>query len=642
MHPPSARQSAQAKSPLWRAPFVILWITVHVFGATLRHTLDERIPVNEAFARVQSSAQLPNLGVDLRTLMQRRETPGVFVREQLAKRVVGLLQSGNNVLLRGRSGCGKTALARSLVAVHWASARPETGQLQLVETRSMNAPLIIETSVARIIQGCHYVHDLENKLETAFETVRQKPAILFIDNVDECIGAGSSSADPAADVANMLVPHLDRGMRLIGCTTMDGEARLRDKNPRLFSRFTVVDVPDPDAEESVDVARICLFDIQRTDSHHLTRAAVARGMELSAHFFPGEAPLAAYLRLARSAHALEGSLSSEALRRAAALELGIDERFIGVGPPIQHGAMVARLGAEVFGQPEALCEVADALSRYSAGLFEAGQPVAAFLFAGPSGVGKTSLALAASELFTGSRDAVLRFDMSEYADPFAVTRLIEDSPNSLVGRLQSRRAGVLLLDEVEKAHPTVIRLLLQALGEARLTSESGRTVRLDHYLVAMTTNVGGRRWSFGLAHAKTVALVLSDVSEEFPNEFRARLTRTLVFSPLDASVAARVVARELDRLNQLPGLVRRGLQLVWADTLIPALSVLGVSRQRGARGVQGVVRSAVATPLGRWLLEHGEAQDGVVMLAPHSERGELVSLSIDWVDESGFYRELAN
>ena len=604
--------------------------------------LHGRILVSEAVARIQNAAQLTSLGDDMRTLASRMDNPGIYLRETLAARVVALLQGGNNVLLRGPSGTGKTALARSLLAAHWTSRRREAGQLQLVDTRPTNAPLIIETTAARFIDGCYYAHDLENKLGKAFETVRVKPAILFIDNVDECVGSGSSSSDPANDVASILLPHIDRGLRVIGATTPAGETRLRAKNPRLLARFTIVDVPEPDAEESLDIARVRLHDIERHGGERLSRASVAEGMAITAHFFPGEAPLAAYLRLARSAFAEEESIGPRALRRAAAAELGIGKSFVGAERAIPHSAMLRQLGMEVYGQGEALGEVADALGRYAAGLFEAGQPMASFLFAGPSGCGKTSLALAAAELLTGSRDSVLRFDMSEYSDPYAANRLIEDSESSLVSRLQSRRAGVLLLDEIEKAHPAVVRLLLQALGEARLTSESGRTARLDHFLVVLTTNTGGRRWALGLPEQKTVPLVLADVAEQFPPEFRARLTRTIVFSPLDASVVERIVARELNRLNELEGLVRRGLQLVCADSLVPAVSAIGSSRERGARGVQSAVRSLVASPLARWLLEHEEAQNGIVMLAPRSERGILVSLSIDWVDESGFFQGRAN
>ena|GEM_PF-2062963 len=585
------------------------------------------------------------LGDDLRLVMKRPETPGVYVRRELAERVVSLLQGGTNVLLRGGAGTGKTSLARSLVAMHWESrneSREESRQLQLVEIRPLNAPLILETNVARFIQGCHWVHDLENKLESTLSSVRTAPAILFIENVDQLVGAGSSSADPTADVANLLLPHLDKGLRVLASITPDGESRMRAKNERLLGRFTIVDVPEPAAEEALAIARVCLHGMRHASGERVSAAMMLEGMELSAHYFPGEARLASFLRIARSAYAAERTLAPDALLRATAIELGIDKRFLGVGAPSSRAEMLEALGEDVFGQDEAVREVAEALVRYSAGLTRTGAPLGVFLFAGPSGVGKTSLALATAQLLTGSRDSVVRFDMSEYPDPFSARRLIDDGEGSLVSRLRARRAGVLLLDEIEKASPEVIRVLLQGLGEARLTSESGRTARLDHYVVILTSNVGGRRWALDMPRTKTVSLVLADVAETFPPEFRGRLTRTVVFEPLSPTTARRVVERELANLNQLPGIVRRRLQLVWAGGLAPALSAHAVSRERGARGVQAVVRAAVATPLGEWLLEHDEARDGIVMVAAKSERGSLVSLSIDWVDDAGFYRELAN
>jgi ATP-dependent Clp protease ATP-binding subunit ClpA len=280
--------------------------------------------------------------------------------------------------------------------------------------------------------------------------------------------------------------------------------------------------------------------------------------------------------------------------------------------------------------------VADAMLRSATGLSEPGRPLATFLALGPSGTGKTTLAKAAAEVLTGDVERMIRFDMSEYADPYGPARLLADDDHSLVGRLRAMPAGVLLLDEIEKAHGNVVRMLLQALGESRLTSAEGATVRLDNHLVMMTSNLGGSRWAGrteGRGLERIRRGVLSDCAAFFPTEFLGRLTGILLYRPLDRATAERIVMRELDALNDTPGLVERGLQVVYGPGLPSQLTRIGVSGTHGARGVQRVVRTAVASPLARWLADQPDLRDGVLMLAPCSSRGELESVSIDFVAE---------
>lgn len=587
----------------------------------------------EAVARIRDSAQLDRIGTDIRSVVG--DGSGFVMRATLADKVVALLQGGSNVLLRGVSGCGKTTLARSLALAGWRTR--ESGQLRLViDARQRSAPLIIETGAARFVEQCFYAHDLENKMALVLQAAAARPAILFIDNTEECLGMGSSSSDPQADVAHLLLPHLETGLRVLGATTPTGEARLKAENPRLHSRFVVVDVDEPTPDEARAIAGVALNAIAQ-GGVEVAAGIVDAGTDLAARYYPGEAALAAFLRLARRAAASESMVALPALRRAIAEELGISPSFVGATASPRYEELREQLESEVFGQDEAVCEVADALVHYATGMNKRSRPIAAFLFAGPSGCGKTSLALAATKTLTGSDTSLVRVDLSEYSDPWATTRLLGDTQHSLTGRLLSAGAGVLLLDEIEKAHPSVIRLFLQALGESRLTGEDGRTARLDNFVIAITTNVGARRWSYGHSEVKCTQLVLADCSEAFPPEFRARLTRTIVFRPLGADAARLVVERELSQVAELPGLAERGLQALFAPGLADDLASLGVSVERGARGVQSVVRTLLVSPLARWLAENPHAEDGLVMIAPRREHGMLSSLAIDWSDHGGFY-----
>lgn len=591
-------------------------------------------------AHLAQVSTLDSLGPDIRTAPW--DDQGLYFREELAQHAVGLLQSGVNVLLRGESGVGKTALVRSFISAEWRRKdMPNGEQLNLIEARPMSAPLIIETNASAFIQGCQYCHDLENKMEYVLGAARKHPAILFIDPLDECIGAGASTADSFTDVAKALLIHLERGLRVIGTVTPGGEARMRARNPRLLERFTIVDVPEPDLFEAECIGRIKL-DAYARKGATISDGALEAAMELSTRYLPGVPLVAGLTRLAGRAAGDERVVNPESLRRALVHETGLLPGYVGAADCPTYAEIARGLEAEVFGQPQAVSDVADSLVGLGVGFSQRGRPFASFLLAGPTGCGKTSLALACTRLLCKSDDALVRVDMSEYSDPFAVKRLIAAREGSLVTRLLSRSSGVLLLDEVEKASPYVWDLLLQVLGEARLTSEDGRTARLDNYLVMLTSNVGGRRWSQGMPAQKTVPLVLSDIAQQFSPEFRARLTRTLVFEPISRATGQRIVERELSRLNQLPGVVERGLQLVWAGTLPGALADVSVSVEKGARGVQSAVRTLVGSPLARWLADNPGARDGIVMLAPRISGSQIESLTIDWVDDSGFHRGVAN
>ncbi len=598
-------------------------------------------------ATLAQASTIEQLGPDIRTIAGGA-TKRVYLRATLADRIATLLRQGKSVLLKGDPGAGKTALVHSLPHASWPTT--EAGQLRLVDSRASAAPRIVETHASRFIEGCRYCHDLENKMARQLDAARAKPAILFIENIDECIGMGSSSSDPKTDVANLLCPQMDKGLQVIGTTTPGGEGRMRAQNERLLGRFVVVEVPPPDEAESAEIARLHLKALRKKGvaigdsgaeggdaAAAAEDATVAAGLAIAKRYLPAAAPLAGFIRLADRAAGLSSHVNEYTLRRAVAEETGLLPVFVGAGEPMSHWMLCEHLSIEVLGQDEAVAEVADAIARFQAGLNESGRPAARLLLAGPSGVGKTSLGLATARLLTGDESRCIRFDMSEFADIWASERLIADEPASLVGRLCANPAGVLLLDEIEKAHPMVIRLLLQALGEARLTSEKGRTVRLDNHFVMLTTNVGSSRWLRSEPVERTTALVLCDCAEEFPPEFLGRMTRTIVFRPIDRETSGRIVVRELERVNDLPGLEERGLQLVWTSELVDALQQRGVSVEKGARGLQNRVRATVVSPLARWLAENPRARNGLVSVLPRFEGGDVTSLVVDWVDESGFF-----
>jgi ATP-dependent Clp protease ATP-binding subunit ClpA len=574
---------------------------------------------------VKSASRLEAIGSDMRRLSPATG-PKPLLRARLAQTVVDLLAGRRSVLLVGASGTGKTMLARSLPQALWPST--ESGQLRLLP--GAQCPPLLETNAGRFLEQCWYADHLENKLGMILEAVRSREAVLFIDETDSCLGAGSSGNNPEGNVATLLTPHIGNGVRILGATTPQGLALMRARNPRFLGRFETIEVPEPDADETAAILDGELAFFERRYGVTVTPEAASASVALARRYMPGEPLVSGALRMVRRAALVHGAVNPSVLRKVLAEVVGLREPIVGAAPCLTQRQLFGELSSKVFGQDAAVAEVTDAILRFAGGLSSRARPIGSFLLAGPSGTGKTSLALAAAEALTGDSSKLIRLDMSEFGDVFAARRLLDDDAGSLVSRLALMPAGVVLLDEIEKAHIGVIRLMLAAMGESRLTSESGRTVRLDNHLVMFTSNLGSSRWNTFEPVERIRDRVLADCAEFFPPEFRSRLTQTLLYSPLDPGSAQRIVERELQSLNDLDGLLDRELQILWSPTLPLVIAPLGISPQQGARGLERMIRSVVVSPLARWLAANPEARDGIVMLAPHSVNGEIHSVVIDY------------
>lgn len=581
---------------------------------------------------VKAASTLEAIGTDLRWISPA-SGPKPLLRTHLAHDVVSLLAGKRSVLLVGASGAGKTMLARSLSQAPWPST--ESGQLRLLQ--GADCPLIVETHASRFVEQCWYADHLENKMAMVMSAAKSREAVLFIDETDACIGTGASGNNPDGNIATLLTPHIGNGVRVLGATTPQGLARIRARNPRFLERFDVVEVAEPDQGETESILRAELDFLEKHNGAKVSTDAAVACIALARRYMSGQALVSAALRLARSAAHIHGAVNPTFLHQAIASAVGLRGSMVGATPCPTHGDLVEQLSSRVYGQVAAVSEVADSILRFAGGLATEGRPIGAFLLAGPSGTGKTSLAIAAAEVLTGDATRLIRLDMSEFADPFAARRLLEDDATSLVGQLASTPAGVVLFDEIEKAHISVIRLMLAAIGEARLTSESGRTVRLDNHLVFFTSNLGSSRWNGSEPIERIRNRVMSDCAEFFPPEFRSRLTQTLLYSPLTPECANRIAERDLEGVNELAGLADRELHILWSPRLPAELARLGVSQQQGARGLERVIRSVVVSPLGRWLAGHPEARSGVLMMQPHVVAGEFVSVVIDYCpDQTAF------
>ena len=532
----------------------------------------------------------------------------------------------NNPLFVGDPGVGKTALAEGLA-------------LRIHEGR-VPAPLrraeVFALDLGALLAGARYRGDFEERLKAVLRALEARlDAILFIDEIHTLVGAGATGGG-SVEAANLLKPALAAGLRCIGSTTWEDLRQHFEKDRALARRFQKIEVAEPSVDEAVDILR----GLQpRYEAFHWVRYtddAVRAAAELaSRHLHDRRLPdtaidlldeAGADVRLAHADERAAGGGEEDDDEARPEVGVSVIERIVAamanVPPRTVAGTEKERLRtlepalkARVFGQDGAIELLASAIKLSRAGLRDPRKPVGSFLFTGPTGVGKTEVARALAEVMGVE---LVRFDMSEYMERHTVSRLI-GAPPGYVGFDQAGLLteavvrtphAVVLLDEIEKAHPDVFNLLLQVMDYGRLTDNNGRHADFRHVVLVMTSNVGAeeltrRRPGFGAASGPGD----DDRAFErtFPPEFRNRLDARIGFAPLTPEVMGRIVGRLVDELAAR--LAERGVAIEVTPGAREWLAREGHDPLNGARPLARLLQDRVARPLADELLfgalEHG-------------------------------------
>jgi ATP-dependent Clp protease ATP-binding subunit ClpC len=543
-------------------------------------------------------------------------------------------KDAESVVLVGPSGVGKTAVLHALAE----ALRAPTA------TEAERARPFFFLDGSRLIAGEGGFGDWQQQVLRCFREANDAHALLSVGHAVDLLDAGKS-AQSDQNVAQLLLPLLaTREVSVLAEATPETWAQVERRNASFARLFSVVRVEEPPQDA---LARI-LSRVARDDAGLKPLEVLPEALEearfLCRRFLPYGAQVGntvAFLRrlLASCAHAAQPRVSRVDAIRQFASESGIPESLLRDDMPLEVGQVRAFLSTRVLGQEAAVERAASVVSVLKAGLADTRRPLGVLLFVGPTGVGKTELSKALAELLFGAKERMVRLDMGEYAGPDALVRLLGDGQTAgyLSAAVRRQPFCVVLLDEVEKAHPAVHDALLGVLGEGRLTDASGRYTDFRNAVLVLTSNLGADTWrarvgfdsSGGLPDTATLrAHYLTEVQRFFRPELFNRLDDVVVFSPLSAQLLRRLVVREVEAVCRRPGLSLHDAGLEVSEAALEWLAVRGFDARYGARPLKRALERELVVPVAAWLAAH--PQGGPVKLYVDAT-GEGLSLRAESV-----------
>jgi ATP-dependent Clp protease ATP-binding subunit ClpA len=561
-------------------------------------------------------------------------------REHEVERVVQILcrRRKNNPLLVGEAGVGKTAIAEGLA---WRITQGEVPDVLAEST-------VYSLDMGALLAGTKYRGDFEQRLKGVLKQLKDQPhAVLFIDEIHTLIGAGAASGG-TLDASNLLKPALSSGqIKCIGATTFTEYRGIFEKDAALSRRFQKVDVAEPTVEQTVEILKGLK---SRFEEHHGVKydlGALQAAAELSAKYINDRHLPDKAIDVIDEVGAAQRVLpKGKAKKRITRTEVEDIVAKIARIPPAsvttddrsKLKTLDRDLKSVVFGQDAAIDALAGAIKMARSGLGKPDKPIGAFLFSGPTGVGKTEVAKQMAYILGID---LLRFDMSEYMERHAVSRLIGAPPGYvgfdqgglLTEAVTKKPHCVLLLDEIEKAHPDVFNVLLQVMDHGTLTDNNGRKADFRNVIIIMTTNAGAenlQKSTIGFTNSREVGDEMGDLKRMFTPEFRNRLDAIVSFRSLDEDIILRVVDKFL---LQLEGqLSEKKVEVTFTDALRQHLGKKGFDPLMGARPMQRLIQDTIRRALADELL-FGSLTEGGRLTVDVNEAGE-VQLDIEPRDKS--------
>ncbi len=593
---------------------------------------EEAAPETEAPGNAEAPQKKPleNFASNLNEMAMKGKIDPLIGRRHEVERTIQILcrRRKNNPLYVGEAGVGKTALAEGLAKLIVDGDVPDV---------LLNAT-IYSLDLGALVAGTKYRGDFEKRLKSVLTQLRKEEgSILFIDEIHTIIGAGAASGG-VMDASNLIKPMLASGeLKCVGSTTYQEYRGIFEKDRALARRFQKIDVPEPTIDETVSILKGLK---SRFEEHHEVKyslKALRTAVELSSRyindrFLPDKA-----IDVIDEAGASQRLLPPSRRKKTIGVNdiEAIVSKIARIPPKTVSSSdkdslrtLERDLKMVVYGQDEAIETMASAIKMSRSGLGNEDKPIGSFLFAGPTGVGKTEVTRQLS-LILGIE--LIRFDMSEYMERHTVSRLIGAPPGYvgfdqgglLTESINKHPHSVVLFDEVEKAHPDVFNLLLQVMDHGTLTDNNGRKADFRNVVIVMTTNAGASemsRPSIGFTHQDHSTDGMEAIKKLFSPEFRNRLDAIIQFRALDPAVITRVVDKFIYELEAQ--LQEKGVTIEFEDSAREWLAEHGFDPKMGARPMARIIQEHVKKPLAEELLFGRLANGGQLII--RSEDGELV------------------
>jgi ATP-dependent Clp protease ATP-binding subunit ClpA len=582
-------------------------------------------------AGVNKDSPLEQYTMNLNVLARQGKIDPLIGREHEVERVIQVLcrRRKNNPLLVGEAGVGKTAIAEGLA---WRVTQNEVPEI-------LKDAVVYSLDMGALLAGTKYRGDFEQRLKAVLKSLKENPnAVLFIDEIHTLIGAGAASGG-TLDASNLLKPALSSGqLKCIGATTFTEYRGIFEKDAALSRRFQKIDVLEPSVDQTVQILRGLK---SRFEEHHgikYSQSALSAAAELSSRYIndrqlPDKA-IDVIDEAGAAQRILPKSKQKKTIGRVEIEEIvskiaRIPPQSVSVDDRSKLQTLDRDLKSVVFGQDPAIEALASAIKMARAGLGKVDKPIGSFLFSGPTGVGKTEVA---KQLAFIMGVELLRFDMSEYMERHAVSRLIGAPPGYvgfdqgglLTEAVNKKPHCVLLLDEIEKAHPDIFNILLQVMDHGTLTDNNGRKADFRNVIIIMTTNAGAEtmnKATIGFTNPRESGDEMADIKKMFTPEFRNRLDAIVSFKSLDESIILRVVDKFLMQLEEQ--LHEKKVDATFTAGLRAYLAKKGFDPLMGARPMQRLIQDTVRKALADELL-FGRLVSGGSVVVDMNDKDEVI------------------
>lgn len=577
----------------------------------------------ESEKRLKKVSEVEASGFLLDELAKEENFAPIYERKEFVKYCIDNLLKRNNLMLVGAHGVGKNAIVESIAIF-----------LSSISKEDYPVKHILETNSSKLLEGCLYTGNLENKLQQLFENCNAEKTVIFIDNVHFGIGVWSSTESPQNDMINIIYNSFLQGTRMICSTTPEGLKMIEGVHPEFANKFIKIEIPPTTKKETTEILKGIKSKFQEKYSIIIKDNMLEELVELSDRFYRSrEFPGKAFELLSRIINENLGKreITVEDLYKHVLKDTGLPNFIIHKSESINEEKIKEYFNSFIFSQEEAVHEIVLNILKFKTMLSRPDKPVGSFLFVGPSGIGKTELAKVLAKFLFGSEDKLHTYPMSQYNGTDGFKKLLgSPSPElrdllygtgKVIKDVRSSRFSVILFDEIDQASKDVLNGLYQILDEGKIIENNGDITSFVSTIIIMSTNIGMEEFfskSIGFdsqPDSKKLSIrnkVTAKLESVFGEPFLNRISKIIIFNPLDRNIVKKIVLKIADDFTKkLPGLVERNLRIELENNVVDFLSEVGYNEKYGARNMHRVIEEYCLNEISTFLASNPEITNKV-------------------------------